>query len=136
MEYNTKLPKNNKGYLVGNRCFETLAQAEAYCNANDFDPNEFIQYDKVEALRISSVISSELDELKDSIYSMFQKVREEIQNIQKLKDENKDKRWIMRESYEDQQQRLIGELEGLSKAHSMLCNRSIAIDKIKYSYRA
>ena len=34
MEYNTKLPKNNKGYLVGNRCFENdEAIVDSCCEA-------------------------------------------------------------------------------------------------------
>jgi len=54
MQYNTKLPKNSKGYTVGSRVFPTLHQAEIYCEQCDFDPNECIEYD-VEKSRTTAI---------------------------------------------------------------------------------
>ena len=134
MEYNTKLPKNNKGYLVGNRCFETLREAEIYCDENDFDPNEMIQHDKYEAHRISNILYDSMDDLSNSILAMFKTVRSEILEISKLKEENEGKCWLQRGYYEGRMRELVGELEGLSKAYKAICNKKMSMLQVKYSY--
>ena len=53
MRYNTKLPKNSKGYTVGNRVFSTLHQAEVHCEQCDLDPNESIDHNPEESRRIA-----------------------------------------------------------------------------------
>lgn len=78
MKYNRALPKNSTGYIVGNRTFATLRDAENYCNDNDFDVNEFIKIDLIESKEISKVNLTTCEVLLDTIQKQYDKMSTKV----------------------------------------------------------
>ena len=88
MKYNTKLPKNSKGYTVGNRVFATLRQAEIHCDGTGLDPNDVIEHNPAESRRIAmenynacEVIIEKLQGQYDALTTNIDRLSSDLDNI-------------------------------------------------------
>jgi len=127
MAYNRTIKNKNTGYyLVGKRAFHSLGKAEQYCDKNGLDVDKEIRSENDDIKELAHTIANTNIALLEDIMEKCQVMHEEkLAKTQKVSDDyntSLNNRDLLREYKNEQADRCLGVLEGMSLIRQIILN--------------